>query len=185
MSTNEKQKPPLSEKIAGLAGLIFIIWMAFSLQSCSDKKDAPVSAEAKKVNSEQVAALENAQKFVPPTPSHYYSYEEDGEYGYEPAISEDEQKQGIATKSLLMTRYLGEKNGLHSIQMSDGAYKAIYSCKTPCEFIKVKKYFSGSLINTETVKNAPNSVISSIMEDAQNGFLKIYAAQNKADQSKQ
>src|ERR1700761_9104425 len=47
----------------------------------------------------------------PPPPTHNYSMAENGTYGYEPALSEEDVRNGTAAKPLIMMRYVGNKNG--------------------------------------------------------------------------
>lgn len=108
-------------------------------------------------------------------PSHHYSMEDAGEYGYERAISDEDKSKGRVTNSLVMVRFLGEKNDVYSVEQRDGESRELFSCKTPCEYVKIKSYFAGSFVGTETMKNERNSVIGAIMADAQAGVLKVYS----------
>lgn len=111
----------------------------------------------------------------PPKPTHFYAIEEDGEYGYERGISEDERRAGKAAEALLMVRYLGEKDGAYTVAMlSGGGAIATFSCKSPCDFIKSKVTVGGQVIKSETVRNPGNAVISAVMSDAMSGQLKPY-----------
>jgi hypothetical protein len=74
----------------------------------------------------------------------------------------------------MMFRYLGEKDGTFTIQAKDGATSSTASCKSPCEFIKVRTYFSGELMKTETVRASGTSIMDAVLQDAQNGLLKPF-----------
>lgn len=147
---------------------MFIVAAMLVLTGCSDQG----STSASNVTPEQVAAIAAAKQ--PPKPSHYYSLEEEGQYGYESGISENEEKAGTRAKPLMMIRYLGEKDGTHTIGVVDGSFRQTYSCKTPCDFVKSKSYISGQQLKQETIRTAEGSVIWAIMQDAQNGFLTPY-----------
>jgi hypothetical protein len=67
---------------------------------------------------------------------HYYSMEEDGEYGYERGISENDEKAGQKATALIMVRYMAEKEGAHTIRTADGSFSYFSSCKPPCDFVK-------------------------------------------------
>jgi hypothetical protein len=111
---------------------------------------------------------------APADPSHNYAMEEDGEYGYEGAISEDEQKAGRAAKPVIMVRYLGLKDGIYSIQIRSGQSAETMSCKAPCQFIKVKDTYAGQVMKTETVHTTGHAVMDAVFADAMNDQLKPY-----------
>lgn len=151
---------------------ILCLSVALALFGCSEKEEKHVNATP-----EMVAAANPPKYVAPPAPvkpPHYYSLEEDGEYGYERGLSENDQKDGNKAKALLMVRYLGQSSGTYSIQLGDNGVKNIASCKAPCEFVKSKTYVSGNLANTETVRAAEGSVIWAVIQDAQNGELTPY-----------
>ena len=110
----------------------------------------------------------------PPPPTHFYVLEEDGEYGYEKGLSEDERRAGKAAGALLMVRYLGVKDGTHTVAMPAGGATATFSCKPPCDFIKSKVVINGQVVKSETVRNTGEAVISAVMADAMSGQLKPY-----------
>ena len=133
--------------------------------------------EPKQLQSSPQSASKDAVAVpAPPSrPAHLYSLEEDGEYGYEPSLSEDERKAGKAASALIMVRYLGVKDGSHTGVMAGGnGATDTFSCKSPCEFIKSKIAINGQTIKSETVRNPGNAVISAVMIDAMNGQLKPY-----------
>ncbi|RQZ40050.1 hypothetical protein DIE17_33165 [Burkholderia sp. Bp9099] len=102
--------------------------------------------------------------------------EEDGLYGYQPGISDEERSQGVATKALVMIRYRGEKNGTYVVEMpSDAGAVMRMECKVPCEYVKTKVIVGGQVLKTETVPNAAGSLMSAVFEDALGGQLKPYA----------
>lgn len=157
--------------------------LALALVGCSDQQDA------KHVNAtpEMVAAANPGPEktyvppvYVPPAkPSHFYSMEEDGEYGYEPGLSENDEKEGTKVKALIMVRYLGNSNDAYTIQVSDGSFRQVISCKTPCEFVKNRAYIEGGLVKTETMRAAEGSIVWEVMQDAQNGELQPYKPRKK------
>jgi hypothetical protein len=106
-------------------------------------------------------------------PPHNYSMVDGGEYGYQPGISEDEAKQGVVTKPLLMYRYRGVINDAYVVDLT-GDRGQIYrmSCKDPCNFVKGQVIVGGQTIHTETLANTPGSVMYAVFEDALNGQLK-------------
>lgn len=148
------------------------------LGGCSDDKSASVEKPVTAVAAAQpVAAIEVPK--APAAPIHNYSLDEDGEYGYEGAISENDKNNGVAASKVLMFRYLGEKNGVYTVQIKDGNVSQLTSCKAPCDFVKNKRYFAGQLVATETIRAGDTSIIHAVLEDAQNGFLKPYQASTR------
>lgn len=103
---------------------------------------------------------------------------EDGEYGYQPAISEEEANNGVATTALAMVRYQGQKNGVYVLEMHDESGSIFrMECKDPCEYVKTRVIFQGQTIKSETVPNAPNSLMHAVFEDAMGGKLTPYKKQ--------
>jgi len=180
-----KSRPSKKDKLTGLIGAFVVVFICILATSDGHSNvDAqvqsaphPTSVPATPV----VATAPREAQQVPqpiPTPAldrtHFYSLVEDGEYGYESALSDEEKNRGVAVKPIQMIRYLGERDGVYSIQVSDGAARQIFSCKEPCDFIKMKAYFQGELVRTEMMKNADGSLISAVMEDAIAGELEPY-----------
>lgn len=156
---------------------VVLIGSVIVIASCSkdgaDKKTVKTeTADSKKISDAEAAKA--LRKLMP-----YYVMEENGQYGYERAISEDDKKAGRQTKSLLMVRYLGEANGTYTVQLKEGGGRQLSSCATPCEFVKIKTYFMGTEVKNETVRAAEGSIIWGIMQDAQNGHLKFSGKNNK------
>lgn len=99
---------------------------------------------------------------------------EDGEYGYQQALSDDDIKAGRATSALLMVRYLGDVKGVRSIKYVDGDISNVLSCAAPCKFVKSKLIYSGRVMRTETVPVTDGSVIQAVMSDAFNDRLTVF-----------
>jgi hypothetical protein len=150
------------------------------------RKPADDDTKSSNATPEMMAAIQEAEAsrvVEAPKPiqrTHYYAMEEDGEYGYESGLSDEDKKQGRAVKAMILTRYLGEKDGVHTVRLADDPAMTIFSCKSPCEFIKSKTYYAGTLIKTETLRNTEGSVIWAVMQDAQNGDLVRYSKKMKA-----
>ncbi|AOY96884.1 hypothetical protein BKK79_35925 [Cupriavidus sp. USMAA2-4] len=156
-----------------LASIAVALAAAAALAACGKSNE---QSQAPKTTAVQQPVVAEAPPPPPPParPTHNYSMEEDGEYGYEPAVSEDERRSGRTANSLLMVRYLGEKDGTHSVSITDGAVTNVFSCKAPCEFIKGQVKLRGQVVKTETMRNPGTAVISAVMADAMNGELKPY-----------
>lgn len=107
-------------------------------------------------------------------PKHKYAVEDDGEYGYERALSENDRAAGQSATSLMMFRYLGEKNGTYTVSSKNGPSSMIASCKNPCEFIKLQTIYAGQVVQSETIKSSGSAVIDAVLLDARNGQLVKY-----------
>lgn len=108
----------------------------------------------------------------PPPPSHNYVYEQDGSYGYQGALSEDDIKSGKATKPLIMMRYLGRANGTYAVfipENDSGSLGTRVTCAAPCQFAKTQTMSNGMVLNTETIPVPQTSIIGAMMEDAMAG----------------
>jgi hypothetical protein len=158
--------------MAGLATLV----------ACSQE----ASKQTSNATPEQVARIEAAapppeppKPVEPPKPKHYYSFHEDGEYGYEQGLSDDDEKAGKSTKPLVMIRYLGASDGVQSIQIGDGPGRFVLSCTEPCEFVKSRSFYAGSSVKGETVRATAGSVIWAVLQDAQHGELTPFQRQPK------
>lgn len=99
---------------------------------------------------------------------------DNGEYGYESALSDEDRTKGLTAKPLLMVRYLGVKDGLQKIEMREGQSRSVFSCEDPCEFVKVDVLFQNEVISTQRVKNIHGSIIGGALDDAMSGQLEIY-----------
>lgn len=102
---------------------------------------------------------------------------QDGTYGYEPALSEDDVRAGKATKALVMMRYIGLKDGNYILLLVDEDDPSIsnrITCKAPCDFAKSQTMDGKSVLQTETLRVVPNSLIGVMIEDAMSGQLTPY-----------
>ncbi|WP_321877324.1 lysozyme inhibitor LprI family protein [Burkholderia cepacia] len=102
---------------------------------------------------------------------------QDGTYGYEPALSEDDVRAGKATKALVMMRYVGLRDGSYILLLVDEDNPNIsnrITCSAPCNFAKSQTMAGDSILKTETVRVVPNSLIGAMIEDAMSGQLTPY-----------
>ena len=115
----------------------------------------------------------------PPPPSHNYAMVDNGTYGYEPALSENDVRDGKAAKALIMARYVGNKNGAYVVivlgqDANDVGVTNRVSCQAPCEFAKSEIMSGDTVIKTETLRVKPDSLIGAMLEDAVSGQLIPY-----------
>jgi hypothetical protein len=115
----------------------------------------------------------------PSPPSHEYAMVDNGTYGYEPALSEEDVRNGTATKPLIMMRYAGNKGGTYVIiilgqDANDASVTTRMSCQAPCEFAKSELMSGDSVIKTETLRVTPDSIMGGMLADAISGQLVPY-----------
>lgn len=124
---------------------------------------------------------------APQPPSHSYAMVDNGTYGYESALSEDDVRKGTATKPLIMMRYVGNKNGTYVIVIlgqdsNNSAVVTRVSCQAPCQFAKSELISGDTVIKTETLRLTPDSIVGGMLSDAISGQLTPYG-QTTANQA--
>lgn len=140
--------------------------MVLALAGCGDE------AGTKGISSEPAEA-----EVVPPVKAeHLYSVEDNGEYGYERGISQNDQQEGRVANSLLMFRFAGQRDGKYQAYHKEGPAVVAMECSNPCEFIKAMTFYDGELIKKEMVRATEGSIGWSVMSDAINGYMKPYVA---------
>jgi|GEM_PF-3140062 len=112
----------------------------------------------------------------PPPPTHLYSILQDGEYGYEQALSDDDTKAGRAVKPMVMVRYLGKRGGTQRWATVDGAINTVFSCKDACEFVRQDIYSGVNPVSAQTMRVGPGSILAAVVEDVQNEQLQVYGS---------
>lgn len=117
-----------------------------------------------------------------PAPQHNYVHKEDGEYGYQPAISEEESRNGVAQKPLVLVRYFGNANDTIKLELrgGDSEAKTVVACKGQCDVAKVTTYIGNIKGETQTIRISPQSLIGAILDDALAGELEVYGKNRKA-----
>ncbi|WP_240975716.1 hypothetical protein [Paraburkholderia aromaticivorans] len=124
---------------------------------------------------------------TPPPATHNYSMVDNGTYGYEPALSEDDVRKGTATKPLIMMRYVGNKGGTYVIVIlgsdaNDVSVANRVSCQPPCEFAKSETVAGDAVVNTQTVRVTPDSIVGAMLTDAISGQLVPFGRTTAAQQ---
>jgi len=139
---------------------------------------APVSASAASAPVWQdVAPVAPLPPSPPPPPPHNYVMEQDGTYGYEPALSEDDVRSGRAVKPLVMMRYVGVRDGSYVILILDQDNKNVatrMTCQAPCNFATTQFIAGTTVLKTETIRVTHSSLAGGMFEDAMSGVLKPY-----------
>jgi len=126
--------------------------------------------------SQREGISETSESKLPAAPVHYYSVYLDGEYGYQPEISENQAKDGQVGATLVMLKYLGERNGTYQIFSKENeSFMTVMECKKPCEFIKVHHIVKGlGVVKTDVLQAAPNSIGKLAFDDAMSGQLEQF-----------
>lgn len=156
------------------------IFVAVALLSGCGKNSNDASPQASQPAPTSAPAAAETQ----PTPQlHNYAMVDNGTYGYERALNEDDIKQGKAVKSLVMMRYAGNKNGAYVILIlgQDADNSSVInrvSCQLPCKYAKSEVLTGDEVIRTETVPADPSSIMGAMLEDAVNGQLVPYGQHN-------
>jgi hypothetical protein len=169
METAEKPRNTTKKKLligatCIFGGLLVIVVFSSGSPAPQTAQSAPPAAVVTQAAPE--AVLQQTPAVAPqpaPTPviTHNYAMEQDGEYGYESGISEDDAKQGTVAKPLMMYRYLGKIHGAYTVETSgDGGAVARASCEDPCNFVKIRLIADGQVLKTETMANTDGSLIS-------------------------
>lgn len=99
--------------------------------------------------------------------THNYIEEDAGTYFYVTAVSEEDQKRGVAAGDVIGYRYLGKNDeGQDTLALvaKDGRVVQRSYCSEPCAIIKVQ--------DGERIAYNTQSIIGSAFEDAINGKLK-------------
>lgn len=106
--------------------------------------------------------------------THYYSFAQDGEYGYERAGTEADEMNGVGTKPLVMVRYMGKTDGYYTADVLTDEGPQRMACKSPCDFVTVTFLVDGLIPKREIYAAHPDTIMYGVMQDAMNGQLKVF-----------
>ncbi|QDZ06402.1 hypothetical protein FPZ24_02030 [Sphingomonas panacisoli] len=103
------------------------------------------------------------------TPTAYYSEHEGDRYLYVTAVSEEQKKQGRAVGDVLQYRFLGEKDGVLTLERvaENGTVIGQLQCRRDCHIMTFT--FDGGSV--QRIPFDGDSVSGSAMTDAINGLL--------------
>ncbi|MEM5435221.1 hypothetical protein [Paraburkholderia diazotrophica] len=184
-----KGKPPVPRlKVlwsCTLSFLIFGIAGGALVGSSQPSKDAggdqPAASTEENPKSTPADPERRAEPPAPQLPTHNYVMRDGDLYGYQPAISDAERNQGVATKALVMVRYRGEKHGVYTVETpNDSGAIYLMECKSPCEYIKTKVIVAGEVLKSDTVPNAPGSLMAAVFDDVLSDQLQPAASRSRA-----
>lgn len=136
--------------------------------------DTPVTAESPITFDTQVTT-DDPITIEPPVevaPLHHYALKEGYEYGYEPALTEEDKSKGRLASDLLMFKYAGTKGETVQLYQKSGTITVIIECNIPCDFIKLRTYSEGlGYMRTERLRRTDGMIASWAVSDAIDGFL--------------
>lgn len=150
-----------------------------TLSACEKATDQPRTDAANATPAPNSAPTTPVPAPAPVQPPHNYQMVDQGTYGYEPALSEDDIRKGIATKPLIMVRYEGNRNGTYiililGVDQNNSSVVNRVSCQLPCQYAKSEMLLDASVISTETLPVRRDSIMGAMLEDAVSGQLAPY-----------
>jgi hypothetical protein len=150
--------------------MIVIALICLSITGCASN-----AATKKPEDLKSVAEKTEHQKAEP---THNYSFKENQEYGYEPALNDEQKKNGQAVSKMMMFKYAGTRNGFYQVHAFEDNYITAIECKKDCTYVKEITAFANPSFSrsTRVERYAYNdsSVASSVITDALNGELEPY-----------
>lgn len=155
----------------------FALAVAVALSGCDKESDRNQAASSPGLPPTATGAP--SQTSPKPPPTHNYQMVDNGTYGYEAALSEEDVRKGIATKPLMMMRYEGKKNGTFTILIlgtdaNDNEVVNRVSCQAPCQFAKSEVLLGDTVTKTETLRVTTDSIVGGMLQDAVSGQLVAY-----------
>lgn len=159
--------------------VLLVAGLALVLSGCGKNTGNQPESPAP-VGPTPVASLSPPVQAAPPAPPpHNYQMVDNGTYGYEPALSEEDVRNGTATKPLVMMRYEGDRNGTFIVlilgtDQNNPNFVNRVSCQAPCEFAKSETLSGDTVLNTETLRVTPDSIVGAMLQDAVSGQLVPY-----------
>lgn len=178
MSISDRQ---LIGATIGAAIICVFIYAAKSSQSPAAHVPQPATGYAASTTQDAAGVTpepEAVADTAPPVMHHNYVLEDNGEYGYQRPVSDADAQAGTVQNTLVMMRYLGEKNGVFTASMPIPGGAARISCKLPCEFIKLQGIYAGEVVST-SILPAAGTIGEAVLDDAIDGDLQVYGKHSK------
>lgn len=112
-----------------------------------------------------------------PLPVHFYSVEEDGVYGYEAKLSQEDKASGKTSGRVLMVKYLGiRQDGFRKFYWKENQLETVLKCKDPCEFMHTEFYLNGYPNGEETSRVVYGTLAWEMLQDAKAHRLKAWSS---------
>jgi hypothetical protein len=103
----------------------------------------------------------------PRLPRHHYVAIVRGYFGYQPALSDNDRSNGIASKPLTLVGYQGKRGNEYTFSVSDGGpYADLIECSEPCDTAQVMGMGGNKVFLVQ-----PGTLLADIIDDARNGAL--------------
>lgn len=134
---------------------------------------------------EKSVTLEKEETQIIPSQSeklitHFYSMKDGDEYGYEPALSEDQKRAGAIASNLVMIKFLGERKGHYQLLQSiNEGVQIVFECDRPCSFLRARTFLNGIEQSKERIRRAEGSILFYAFEDAMAGELEQHYIMRK------
>lgn len=159
-----------------MRGLAFAVLVA-GLAGCGSNQDdnrSPGSSTPAVEASSPANGSASAEDSAPKQ-THLYSVEDNGEYGYEAALTEEDRNKGMVAGQMTMARLLEHSGDFWRFYLHRGSVGNVITCKEPCEFAKsfplVNGYGAGE---PQMSRVAEGTILWSVIQDAKNDQLEVY-----------
>ncbi len=157
----------------GLAFAVLVVGLAGCGSNQDDNRSPGASAPAAEASAS--ANWQSAPEVQPPKQTHLYSVEDNGEYGYEAALTEEDRNKGMVAGQMTMARLLEHSGDFWRFYLHRGSVGNVITCKEPCEFAKsfplVNGYGAGE---PQMSRVAEGTILWSVIQDAKNDQLEVY-----------
>jgi hypothetical protein len=140
------------------------IWLLL-LSGCGERvssTDAPAVTEA--------LTTPAPESYQPPKPK--FSFEDGVDYGYSAEIGQDEERNGIKAKPLVMFRYLGRKDDTYQVVLVEGDVRNVFEVKSPFEFAVVHTFYRNRYQSKSIMPLVVGTVAAAAVSDAIMGHMK-------------
>ncbi len=108
---------------------------------------------------------------------HYYSYKDGYTYGYERAVSKNEENKGQLSSPLILTNLLEDNSGHYKLKFFTQPHATsytIYTCSGSCNFAESKVFIDNQNVANRIVPVKPRTILWEAIQDAENGKISVY-----------
>jgi hypothetical protein len=146
------------------------------LAACTPETPAQRAAEsaaeaAQAVSDQAASAAQAAADQAAAAAVHNYTARDGFAYSYVAPFSDEAKNAGVNTGKVFTYRYLGERNGVYTLDTNDMS-GLLLTCTNPCTVLIMIDANDGSIINKADFD--PQSIEGLAFTDAFNGQLEVY-----------